>query len=73
MSSETVPMNGRASCSPQTISARRHLAATLPLAGPTGWRVPCPAQPDASLVLGGRWISTWSPTSKRPSPISAAR
>eukprot|EP00959_Pyramimonas_sp_CCMP1952_P200290 4188929-Pyramimonas_sp.AAC.1 len=52
------PMKAQTSSSLQTISAGRYLAATMPRAGSTCRTVPGPAQPDASLVLGGLWIST---------------
>eukprot|EP00959_Pyramimonas_sp_CCMP1952_P472638 9500356-Pyramimonas_sp.AAC.1 len=45
----------------------------MPRARSADVTVPGPAQPGASLVLGGLWISPWSPTLKRPSPGSVAR
>eukprot|EP00959_Pyramimonas_sp_CCMP1952_P100896 2110557-Pyramimonas_sp.AAC.1 len=70
MSLKTAPMKVRASCSLQTISALRYLTATTPLARSTEKTAPGPAQPDAPIVLGGQWISTGSPTSKRPSSVA---
>eukprot|EP00959_Pyramimonas_sp_CCMP1952_P352948 7394214-Pyramimonas_sp.AAC.1 len=66
-------MKGRASCNRQTASARRCLIATLPRAGSTDATAPGPAQPDASFMLRGPVIYTWSPTLKRPYLDSVAR
>eukprot|EP00959_Pyramimonas_sp_CCMP1952_P142684 2987202-Pyramimonas_sp.AAC.1 len=72
-SSKTAPMKARAQCTPRIIWARQYLMVTAPRDGSTDMTFPGSAQPVTPLVLGGLWISTWSPTLKRPHPDSVAR